>query len=100
MDTAMASAATGDATGAGTWGERTTVAGTIMRMDTAVATTTEATTTVMCLLTTMVRHSMAGPTILGRRRLFIHGVGAERLGTEPTGTTSIRIQLMRPQHCG
>src|SRR5271156_5055754 len=98
--TAMASAATADAMGAGTWAEPTTVAATIMRMATAAATTTGATTTAMCRLTTTVRHSTDGPTILGRRRLFTHGVGAERRGTEPTGTISIRIRLMPPQHCG
>src|SRR5580698_8700856 len=98
--TATANVATGGATGAGIWAEPTTVAATIMRMDIAAATTTEATTTAMCRLITTVRHSTAGPTTRGQRRLFIHGVGAGRRGTEPTVTISIRIRPMRPQHCG
>src|SRR5580658_7503776 len=95
----MASVDTGDATGAGTWGELTIVAATTTRTDTVVAITMEATTMAMCQPTTTVRRFMAGPTIRGRRRLFIRGVGAERRGLDITATISIRTRPTPPRHC-
>ena len=96
----MANVGTGDMMGTAIWEEPTTVAADTMPMDTAVATTMVATITATSRLTTTVRDSTAGPTILGLRQSRTDGARGERRGSDTTVTTSIPTPCMPARHCG